>query len=190
MSPAVRNGYLILATLLLAGGAVAGMLWLLYKLPATVAALVAGAIGFLITKLHESWKESRQRLHDKKRDVYAKLLAPFLALHLEILKGDTGRPAHKTVRENMTTQWVEATFDAVLYASDDVLKLWGQIRTSALTSADPNAIMVRYMRLLKAMRRDVGNTYTAVSEADIMRLFVNFSDAELDAFIAAAADRK
>lgn len=181
---------IMFVTLLILATAIAGILWLLYKLPATVAALIAGGIGFLVTKLYESWKESRQRLHDKKRDVYAKLLAPFLVLHLQILKGEGDRPAHKVVREKMTTQMVDATFDAVLYASDDVLKLWGRIRTAGLQNTDPNIVLIWYMRLLRAMRKDVGNTYTALTEADIMLLFVNFTDDDLAGFVELAAKTK
>ncbi|HVQ36527.1 MAG TPA: hypothetical protein VMS31_03290 [Pyrinomonadaceae bacterium] len=190
MSNRASGVTIVLGTLLIVAAAVAGILWLLYKLPATVVALVAGGVGFLATKLYESWKESRQRLHDKKRDVYAKLLAPFLALHLQILKGDGDRPAHKVVREKMTTQMVDATFDAVLYASDDVLKLWGRIRTAGLQNTDPTIVLVWYMRLLKAMRKDVGNSYTALSEADIMLLFVNFTDDDLIGFVELAAKTK
>src|SRR4028118_211419 len=103
---------LVVVTLLIAAAGIAGILWLLYKLPATVAALVAGGIGFSVTKLYESWKESRHRLHDKKRDVYAKLLAPFLALHLQILKGEGDRPAPQGGRGEMPTQLADGAMAA------------------------------------------------------------------------------
>lgn len=48
-------------------------------------------------------------MHDKKREVYAKLLAPILALHLQIIKHDVDQPEHKVVLDQMTTQMVDAT---------------------------------------------------------------------------------
>ncbi|HEX3070526.1 MAG TPA: hypothetical protein VHX14_18300, partial [Thermoanaerobaculia bacterium] len=92
--------------------------------------------------------------------------------------------------DQMTTQMVEATFDAVLYASDEVLKLWGRIRVGSLQNSEPGVILVLYMRLLKAMRKDVGNTYTNMTDADILALFVNFTDADFQAFLASASKTK
>ncbi|MGZ5445942.1 MAG: hypothetical protein ACXW5U_27055 [Thermoanaerobaculia bacterium] len=190
MAKNASNALSVVVVLAVLAAFVGFALWLLYQLPATVAALVAGGIGFLASKLYESWKESRQRLHDKKRDVYAKLLAPMLQLHLQILKGDDDKPAHKVILEKMTTQMVEATFDAVLYASDDVLKLWGRIRTGGLQNLEPGVVLVLYMRLLKSMRKDVGNTYTTLTEADILMLFVNFSDEDFAGFLDLASKTK
>jgi hypothetical protein len=136
----------------------------------------------------ESLKESKQRLHDKKRDVYAKLLAPILALHLQILKPEDGRPSHEVILEQMTGQMVDATFDAVLYASDDVLKLWRNIRTASWRNLEGGVVLVLYMRLLKAMRKDVGNTFTTLSEADILMLFVNFNDDDFARFLTDVAN--
>jgi hypothetical protein len=177
-------------TLVVVIGGLVGLLWLVYRLPATVGALVAGGVGFLASKFYESLKESKQRLHDKKREVYAKLLAPILALHLEMLKPNKEQPAHEVVLAQMTTQMVEATFDSVLYASDEVLKLWARIRTSSLQNLEPGVILVLYMRLLKAMRKDVGNTYTSLTEADILMLFVNFTDDDFQSFFESVARTK
>ncbi|HEX3068864.1 MAG TPA: hypothetical protein VHX14_09820, partial [Thermoanaerobaculia bacterium] len=97
MAVTANKNRIILATFVVLLGGIGGALWLLSRLPATIAALVAGGAGFLVSKLYESWKESKQRLHDKKREVYAKLLAPILALHLQILKPDKDRPAHEVI---------------------------------------------------------------------------------------------
>jgi len=166
------------------GGVAALVLWLFAKLPAPVAALIAGGGGFLISKLYESWRESKERLHEKKREVYAKLLAPMLALHLQLLRKNQDKPAHEVVLSEMTAQMVEATFDAVLYASDEVLKLWGRIRTAELTGEH---VLVLYMRLLKAIRRDVAGAFTSVTEADIIRLFVNFTDDDFQKYLNSSA---
>lgn|GEM_PF-2414586 len=190
MATKSKNLIVLAITLTLIVGAVAGMLWLVYRLPATVGALVAGAVGFLASKFYESLKDSKQRLHDKKREVYAKLLAPILALHLEMLKPSKERPAHEVVLEQMTTQMVEATFDAVLYASDEVLKLWARIRTGSLQNLDSGVILVLYMRLLKAMRKDVGNTFTSLTEPDILMLFVNFTESDFQSFFESVARTK
>jgi hypothetical protein len=178
-----RNTAIVLITILILLGVGALALWVFWRLPAPISALLAGAIGFLISKIFESLKESKERLHQKKREVYAKLLAPMLALHLQILKGEE-QPAHDVVLGQMTSQMVEATFDAVLYASDDVLKLWGRIRTAGLTGEQ---VLVLYMRLLRAIRKDVGNTFTSVTEANILRLFVNFSDEDLQKYLSSSA---
>jgi hypothetical protein len=185
-----RTTALALLIVAIVAGCAAAVLWLLYRLPATTGPLVAAAIGFLASKFYESLKESKQRLHDKKREVYSKLLAPILALHLQMLKPDKDRPAHEVVLEKMTSQMVEATFDAVLYASDEVLKLWARIRTGAMQNLEGGVILVLYMRLLKAMRKDVGNTYTSLTEADILMLFVNFSEDDFRTFFEAVAKTK
>ena len=182
MSSSARASLGAIVVLLLVAAALFGVVRWIASLPPTVAALVIGAFGFVAARLYESWRDSRQRLHDKKREVYAKLLAPMMALHLQIIEGEESPGAR--LREKMTVQMIEATFGAVLYASDDVLKLWAQLREP---TNDGGMTLFLYMRLIKLMRKDVGGAFTSITEADLVRLFVTYSDADFKAFAESAA---
>jgi uncharacterized membrane protein len=167
----------VVVILLLVGGVVAGLVYLYLKVPAPVSALLGASAGFVVTKFYESLKEGRARLHDKKRDVYHRLLQPFFKLHMQIVRGGEV-PAHEVIVTEMGEAMVEATFDAVLYASDDVLKLYAQMREES----DGVKILVLYMRLLRAIRKDLGHSVTSITDSDILRLFVNFKGGELEHF--------
>ncbi|HEV7766646.1 MAG TPA: hypothetical protein VGQ76_16720 [Thermoanaerobaculia bacterium] len=182
MSSSARASLGAIVVLLLVAAGLFGLVRWIVSLPPTFAALVIGAFGFVAARLYESWRDSRQRLHDKKREVYAKLLAPMMALHLQIVEGEESPGAR--LREKMTVQMIEATFDAVLYASDDVLKLWAQLREP---TNDGGMTLFLYMRLITLMRKDVGGACTNITEADLVRLFITHSDADFEAFAESAA---
>ncbi len=65
----------------------------------------------------------------------------------------------------------EAAFDTLLYASDDVIRCYGNF-LSVGTKPDRTADEVgrRLSALLKAMRKDLGNKLTTLNEVEIMAM--------------------
>lgn len=185
-----RLALLVLA--LIAGLAVA-IVWLLASGPPALTAIFGTGIGFLVTKLYDSWKESRTRLYDKKREIYSRLLAPWIRVFAAQIEKNLG--AKEISTEDIIKEFAKdlpgATFDAMLYASDEVLQKYGRMRASSLGggSAGP-MVLVLFAQLIKAIRRDLGNTYSSVSEEDLLGLVVNWTDADRASFRAAVQASK
>ncbi len=145
-------------------------IWLLVRGPAPASAAVAAGVGFLISKLFESAKESRARLYETKREVYWDLLGPWLRLLSERERPLTA----EDIAKEMGPAIVEASFRGILYASDDVLREHIRMRRAGLSGDDAGPeLLLRHARMLKAMRKDLGHTFTSLSEVELLEMFVN-----------------
>ncbi|HBI00928.1 MAG TPA: hypothetical protein DDY18_04820, partial [Flavobacterium sp.] len=71
--------------------------------------ILAGGIGFVVSKIYESIKENKQRAYEKKREIYYKLIKPFR----EILFPANGKK--KELTNEQIREAVEAAFDNILY---------------------------------------------------------------------------
>jgi hypothetical protein len=124
-----------------------------------------------------------------KRDVYSALIKPWKDLLFSSIQ-QRGQENAPSVTPEMVRQATEAAFDAIFYASDEVLKQYGAFRTMGSgTTLDPNTVLIRVAALLKSMRKDLGYTFTAVDELDILTMFVNI-DAEQRLAFKKALNRK
>lgn len=135
--------------------------------------VLAGGIGFIVSKLYESIKENKQRTYDKKREIYYKLIKPFR----EILFPANGKK--KELSNEQIREAVEAAFDNILYASDEVIKAYGSFRNlSSNGNIQPEKVLKQFALLLKAMRKDLGNQFSTLDEVDILKMFINMTVSE------------
>lgn len=135
--------------------------------------ILAGGIGFVVSKIYESIKENKQRAYEKKREIYYKLIKPFR----EILFPANGKK--KELTNEQIREAVEAAFDNILYASDEVIKSYGAFRNlSSNGNIQPETVLKQFALLLKAMRKDLGNQFSTLDEVDILKMFINMSVTE------------
>lgn len=169
---------ILIILLLLAG--FGGAVYFLGTLPPSVTALVAGAIGFLASRIYEAWRESRARLYEKKREVYKKLMAPWQNL---LLKSITKKEDNPQLSNDELEQTANAAFEAILYASDDVVKQYGKFRNMDFANLEEPKIMLRELAILyKEMRKDLGHSFTSLDEIDILLMFINMSEEEREEY--------
>lgn len=135
--------------------------------------ILAGGIGFIVSKIYESIKENKQRAYEKKREIYYKLIKPYreILFPASIKKKDL---TNEQIREA-----VEAAFDNILYASDEVVKAYGTFRNLSYNGEiNPEKLIKQFAILLKAMRKDLGNQFSTLDEIDILKMFINMSSSE------------
>jgi hypothetical protein len=169
----IQLGALLLIIVILSSG--------LYRLFSDISpsllTVLAGGLGFIVSKFYETVKENKQRTYDKKREVYYKLIKPFR---------ETLTPSKNKKQELSQEQIkdaVEAAFDNILYASDDVVRAYGTFRNlSANGDQLPETVLKQLAILLKAMRKDLGNQYSTLDEVDILKMFINMSTTEENTF--------
>ncbi len=167
-------GLLILALV----GVAWGVAFTFQELPKEGVAIVVAGMSFVISRIYESVKSNKERLYEKKRDVYRKLLDPYVKSLISMTKEESER--EDVITDEVVAEAIVCAFDAVLYASDDVIKSYSQFRIDALKKGDTASIANNLANLLKAMRKDLGHTFTTLSNLDILQAFINFDENEAD----------
>ena len=148
-----------------------GAVQLFDNLSQTTLTILAGAIGFVVSKLYESIKENKQRAYEKKREIYYNLIKPWREVLSNLKTSKKNDLTDKQIKDA-----IEAAFDNILYASDEVIKIYGTFRnlsSNSNTSAEP--ILGAFALLLKAMRKDLGNQFSSLDEVDILKMFINMN---------------
>lgn len=183
----MKNTLIAILVICLLLAAVGAIVYFLGNLPTHITALVGGAIGFLVSRIYESYQAYKARLYEKKREVYNNLIAPWQNILVKTITQENDEKESSTSeeeKENLISkkekeQAVRAAFDAILYASDEVIKEYGKFRNIAINAAknDPMEALSGLANLYRVMRSDLGH-YTSLSDYEILRLFINLDSKE------------
>jgi hypothetical protein len=149
------------------------------KIDPTILTLVSGSLGFIISKIIEDVKESKQRIYEQKRKYYNELIRPYR----DVLKNTKSKNGHTELTSKQINDAMDNAFDNILYASDDVIEKYGRFRNNSTNEAETGInnlfkTLKLFSELLIAMRKDLGNKYTSLDEVHILRMFINMSDAD------------
>ncbi len=176
----MKNIFYTLFALALIGGGIYLGIWTMKHIGVNWVPFIAAGFGFLVSRIYEAYKENRARLYEKKREVYANLLRPYQSILINSLlnKNDgTDRPTELTTE--MLQLAAISAFDAIFYASDEVVRTYGLFRNVSQTGeATSERILGTLSRLLKAIRKDLGHTWTSLSDGEILAMFINLSNEE------------
>ena len=162
---------------------ICGLLWLtvwgVSKISSDWLPIITAGLGFLASRLYETWKENKTRLYEKKRDVYARLLHPWQSILIGVIATKDKKGNEQKLSPEFITKAAQAAFDAILYASDDVIRDYGNFRTCTAEDGVTTEIMfARLTKLLKSIRKDLGNTYTNLTDVEILQMFMNLTPEE------------
>ncbi|HQV52851.1 MAG: hypothetical protein IPI00_15435 [Flavobacteriales bacterium] len=147
----------------------------------TLLTLLAGGIGYMVSRLIESWKESRTRLHEKKREVYKNLMAMWQNVLVKSISNKANKQEHQLSPKEIE-QGVHAAFESVLYASDGVVKSYGTLRNLDFANSPPEQTLFKVAGVYMEMRKDLGHSFSTVDEVDILKMFINLSSAEQERY--------
>lgn len=163
-------------------GSIWFLVWGLSKIPPTWTPFIAGGIGFSISRLYETWKENKTRLYEKKREVYSRLIRPWQSILISSMANKDKKNDVK-VSPELITEAGNAAFDAILYASDEVIKDYGIFRTTAAEgNPTPELVLGNLTKLLKSIRKDLGHTYSNLTDTEILLMFMNLTETEKQKF--------
>ncbi len=149
--------------------------------------VVAAVLGYLASRLWDSWTDSRQRLHDRRRELYSQLLRPWVTYQYAMTRKDYA--LKKEALGYLTSPgWFQAKADLAFYASDTVLRAFLTWHRPLPDTPEAGVKgLVYYARLIRAIREDLGFGVTALSDADLLEPLTNFSDEDRRAFDRTAA---
>jgi hypothetical protein len=140
-----------------------------------VPALLAcgGLVVWVVRSTIEDYRDAERQLTDQRRELYRTVLEPFIQHFL--VSDDDAETAAKLQEELFASpEYKRALFELTLYASDDVVKAFGDVSN---IGTDPNSnAMVLWARLLFAIRKSVGNKGTRLTPSDLLRTTINDVD--------------
>ena len=123
-------------------------------------------IGHAVLASQQRRLDILRALEQRKRDLYAK----FLKVFFEIMQESKRKSLDPSKYEK---DFMELTRDMTVYASDNVLKLFGQFRKLALKGQEDPKVVVQWLgEIIMAIRKDLGYSTTQVKPADILRTFI------------------
>lgn len=150
------------------------MIWLTQM----AVAVVSGAIVWYITWRTGVLRQERERLHDERRRVYIRVLAPYF----HVLGGQTSSDAFKEVLLRLQSEeYRTATYELALVGSDEVVRAMGQFMQQNFRTAEKNDLtpadhVQAWGGVLLAIRRDLRDRRTHLRERDMLRPFIKDID--------------
>jgi hypothetical protein len=141
-------------------------------IPALLAA--GGFLAWAIRSTIEDYREAERQLTEERRRLYQQVLEPFL---LPLLMADDEAEAASALQTAAfaSSEYKRGVFELTLYASDDVVRAFGDITNKGDDPASNPLVL--WARLLLAIRKSVGNKGTRLTTTDILRTTINDLDA-------------
>lgn len=130
-----------------------------------------------MSKFYEDIKEGKQRVYDQKREIYKNLISPFK----DLLKNIKTKKGPQTLTDKQIATAMDAAFDNILFASDDVIKMYGKFRNNSLNVVEDSSkyyTLKLFALLLFTIRKDLGNRMSDLKEVEILRMFINMNKQE------------
>jgi len=138
----------------------------------TILIFIGGVISWFIKSRYEELRVVEERLTDKRREVYSKLLEPYIRIF-----SDMSKEGQKEAQELILSyEYRKCFFDLILFGSDGVIEayndLMGYMYESEEGKSDNKRMFKFFGRLLLEIRRSVGNKKTKHGEIDMLKAMI------------------
>ncbi|AFY37694.1 hypothetical protein Lepto7376_1342 [[Leptolyngbya] sp. PCC 7376] len=150
------------------------VIWALFheigKAPWQFITILIALLGALITFAGNLQIQIRNEQKPQKTEIYDQVINFFFD---SILASKLGREPKS--EDELVQGFANMTPDLILWASDDVLKLYIEFRQIASNniSMSPNNLILLFGQLLLAMRKDLGHQNNKIDKISILGTFVN-----------------
>ncbi len=132
--------------------------------------MIGGTITWIIKSKSEELKTIEKRLHSERREIYSKILVPYIHIFSD-LKGNGLTIAMKKIT---SYEYKKTAFELNLIGSDGVVNAYNQLmqysfKSEASGETDSLTMMKKWGQLLLEIRKNLGNKNTTLSEIDMLR---------------------
>ncbi len=139
-----------------------------------LAPLAGGVVGFGVWFLQsriDKIQHARERLQDERRKVYTDVLDPFIRIFTGIKKP---QETQKAMKQIVSYAYKKAAIEFNIIGADNVVKAFNELmqyiyETEEDESGNPVETMLRWGRVLLAMRKSVGDPATKLTEIDMLQ---------------------
>ena len=138
-----------------------------------------GIVVWFLTSRVEAIRREKEKLHDDRRKIYMQILDPFIRVFAGIKNPSE---TNKALKQIVSYENRRAFFELNLLGSDDVVRAVNDYmqfvyKQGADSGQDnSNDIITYWGGLLLAIRRDLGNKRTKLTEADMLRALITDID--------------
>jgi hypothetical protein len=135
---------------------------------------LGGFVAWAIRSTIEDYRDAERELTAERRALYERVLEPFLA---PLITADGQEDAVSAMQDEIfaSPEYKRAVFEMTLFASDAVVRAFGDITNSANDPASNPLVL--WARLLLAIRKSVGNKGSQLTLADMLRATIKDLDA-------------
>ena len=131
-----------------------------------------GIAVWYLTSTLESIRRETEKLQDERRKIYMQVLDPYI----RILTGiNNPSETKKALNQIKTFDYRRVSYELNMMGSDDVVRAMNSLMQHIYsldregTSGKPEAMLVYWGGVLLAIRRDLGNNKTGLTEVDMLR---------------------
>jgi len=152
------------------------------NLIAALISVAAAFVGSLITLAFTHWSKSREELLNRKREMYDKLLRPYIALFHEMLAEKQNVPP---LTQCKVGEIAELSFILPMYVPDKIFRAFQQVQQKANklqsdSEIEKAKVLTEYYlalgNLVLEVRKDLGYKRTSLKGTDIIRNVIHDID--------------
>lgn len=125
-------------------------------------------ISLVIGKLWEQKVKIQQDIREKKIPVYEKQIATFFSVLFAEKHGEK-----KLTENELGKAFQDFTEKLIIWGSPEVIQTWLAFKLHDWQNSDSTEGFLKVEALLKAIRKDLGNSNSNLAVGDMMKLFVN-----------------
>ncbi len=131
-----------------------------------------GVVVWYLTSRVESIRREKESLQDERRKIYSQVLEPYIRIFAGAKKPTETKKAISSIT---SFEYRRASFELTMIGSDDVVRALNEMMQFSYrmgdggSSASPEDLLRYWGGLLLAIRRDLGNKGTKLSEVDMFR---------------------
>ncbi|MBD2665728.1 hypothetical protein [Richelia sinica] len=128
-------------------------------------------LTLVIGKLWEQQVKIQQDIREKKIPVYEKQIEIFFSLIFAEKNGDD-----KPTQEELRKAFQLFTEKLIIWGSPEVIQAWSEFKLYDWQNSDSLEGFLKVEALLRAIRKDLGNSNSKLALGDISKLFINDFD--------------
>lgn len=152
-----------------------------------VQAIITIGVGIAVwylTSTLEAIRREKEKLQDERRKIYIQVLEPFIRILTGIKNPSETKKALNQIK---SFEYRRVSYELNMMGSDDVVQALNELMQCIYSieqgdaSAKPEDMLVHWGRVLLAIRRDLSNKETSLTEVDMLRGQIK----DIDQFIKA-----
>ena len=131
------------------------------------------------TSIFEAIRREKEKLQEERRKIYIQVLEPYIRIFAGI---KNPLETKKALSQITSFDYRRASCELNMMGSDDVVRALNELMQHIYSlekgdvSAKPEAMLVYWSRVLLAIRRDLGNKKTSLTEVDMLSSWIKDID--------------
>lgn len=133
---------------------------------ATIFAIIATALGYLVKEGRDKIKNLQSQLADKKYKLYHEILTFFF----DVFKAQ--KKLNNVSDNDLVSKLIDIKEDLIIYAPDEIVRKVIEWDTTRSTYANDPRHLSKFLELFVLIRKDMGHTKTTMIPEDVLKFIM------------------